>query len=216
MIWNFNGKNRSIIKLGLLSWWFSSLCTRGPIPLGAWVQPSITNDPHLWSLLNGHLWRSPQHRLKIDPVEHIYNLFGSVDIKIPHFRFIRKIFNGCCFQLYTPNLPRIARDTWTFGSGDSTAFSFEKGLLKSIGIGWWCTKHVQPDFGKKWVYSLSTSSGHEQKSRVLFNRFSNAAIKICWMLSACYIGDKKAVYLQSKNSHTLTVKHAKINRASSR
>ena len=48
-------------NLGLLSLWFPSLYTRGPIPLGASVQPSASNDHHLWSLHKGNLWRSPQH-----------------------------------------------------------------------------------------------------------------------------------------------------------
>ena len=59
---------RSSTKLGFLTWWFPSLFTRGPIPLGAWLQPSVTNDHHFWSLHKENLWRSPQHTLQIDPM----------------------------------------------------------------------------------------------------------------------------------------------------
>ena len=44
----------------------SSLYTRGPVSMGAWMQPSVTNDHHLWSLHKGKLWMSPQHTLQID------------------------------------------------------------------------------------------------------------------------------------------------------
>ena len=57
-----------LIKLGLLSWWFPSLYTGCHIPLGVWVQLSVTNDHHLRSLHNSNLWRSPQHTLQIDPM----------------------------------------------------------------------------------------------------------------------------------------------------
>ena len=60
--------SRLSTKLGLLSWWFLSLYTRGPTPMGAWAQPSVTNDHHLWSLHKGKLWRSLQHMLQIDPM----------------------------------------------------------------------------------------------------------------------------------------------------
>ena len=59
---------RSSTKLGLLTWWFPSLYSRGPIPLVAWLQPSVTHDHHFWSLHKGNLWMSPQHTLQIDPM----------------------------------------------------------------------------------------------------------------------------------------------------
>ena len=43
---------------------FPYCTTRGHIPLGAHVQPSVTNDHLLWSLHN--LWRSPEHTQQID------------------------------------------------------------------------------------------------------------------------------------------------------
>ena len=55
-------------ELELLNWWFPSLYTRGPIPLGAWVQPNVTNDHHIWSLHKGNLWRSPQHAQQMNPM----------------------------------------------------------------------------------------------------------------------------------------------------
>ena len=53
-------------KLWHLSWWFPSLNTRGPIPLGARGQPSVTNDHHLWSLNKGNILRSPHRTQQID------------------------------------------------------------------------------------------------------------------------------------------------------
>ena len=38
---------QSSTKLRLLSWWFPSLYTRGHIPMGACVHPSVINDHHL-------------------------------------------------------------------------------------------------------------------------------------------------------------------------
>ena len=58
--------NKFCLSLSLSLSLSPSLYTRGPIPMGAWVQPSITNNHHLWSLHKGNLWRSPQHTLQID------------------------------------------------------------------------------------------------------------------------------------------------------
>ena len=65
-MWNLSGKNQIINKLGLWSWWFPSLYMRCHILLGAWVQPSVPNDHHVWSLYKSNLWCSPQHTQQID------------------------------------------------------------------------------------------------------------------------------------------------------
>ena len=66
------------IKLGLLSWWFPSLYARGHIPFGAQVQPSVTNDHHLWSLHKHYLWRSTQHKQRVDLTGTLPSLYGDL------------------------------------------------------------------------------------------------------------------------------------------
>ena len=84
-------------NLRLLSWW---LYNRGPFPLGAWVQPSATNDHHLWSLRNGKLWRSPYHTLQSGPMSPTIDLFsikltskwGSWRLKLPASWLFTQLF----------------------------------------------------------------------------------------------------------------------------
>ena len=63
--------DQSSANFGPWGWWFPSLDTRGPILMGAWVQPGITNDHHVWNLYNGNLRRSPQHTLQIELMPYI-------------------------------------------------------------------------------------------------------------------------------------------------
>ena len=94
-IWNFNGKNRSIIdKIRTFEFQVvSSLYTRGPVSLGAWMQPSVTNDHHLWSLHKGKLWRSPQYTLQID-------LMCSV----PGERLVIQVHLPLCHDSWSPRM----------------------------------------------------------------------------------------------------------------
>ena len=64
-------------------WWFSLLYSRGHIPSGARVQPSVTNDHHLWSLQKGNLGRSPHHT--------------QIDFMFVVTSYYRKV-NGCIYK----------------------------------------------------------------------------------------------------------------------
>ena len=77
-VWTFNGKYRSILnKVRTLSGRFPSLYARVHIPLGARVQPTVTNDQHLWSRHKGYLWRFPQHTQQID-LTNVINFLTNI------------------------------------------------------------------------------------------------------------------------------------------
>ena len=74
------------ITLGLWSWWVPSLYARGHIPLGAWVQPSATNDHHLWSFHKCYLWRLPPNMHQIDLMAVILYIYIYVYIWLSYLR----------------------------------------------------------------------------------------------------------------------------------
>ena len=117
-------------KLWLWSWWFPSLYTIGPIPSGAWVQPSVTNDHHLWSLHKGNLWRSPQLTLQIDPMD-IFAPFFHKNILLRSINFTFQLVYALLFLRSLGNIA-VALETVKYFSRWTI-----HGMIRALVHGWW-------------------------------------------------------------------------------